>query len=170
MTPFQLTLGSYSKISSPSYVAISSVMSQSFLHLLTSHHACALSCFSSVQLSATLWTIAQLASLSMGFSRQEHWNGLLCPSPGDLPYTGIEPASLMSPALTGRFFTISATWEAPQLSLYFVDPEPLHIYDVIPNIFTGKIFSLSFLYRVTLMFNPMIYTLRNKDVMTALRK
>ena len=32
--------------------------------------------------------------------------------PGDLPKPKIEPASLMSPALTGRLFTISATWEA----------------------------------------------------------
>ena len=149
MTPFQLTLGSYSKITSPSYVAISNGMSQSLLHLLTSPHACALSCFGCVRLSSTLWTVAQPAPVSMGFSIQDHWNGLLCPSPGDLPYPRIEPASLMSLALAGRFFTISATWEAPQLSLYFVDPEPLHIYDVIPNIFTGKVFSLSFLYHVT---------------------
>ena len=35
----------------------------------------------------------------MGFSRQGHWNGLPCLSPGDLPDPGIEPASLMSPAL-----------------------------------------------------------------------
>ena len=35
-----------------------------------------------------------------------------CPSPGDLPDPGIEPASLMSPSLTGRFFTTSTTWEA----------------------------------------------------------
>ena len=32
------------------------------------------------------------------------------PPPGDLPNLGIEPASLMSPALTGGFFTTSATW------------------------------------------------------------
>ena len=36
-----------------------------------------------------------------------------CPPPGDLPNPGIEPASLMSPALAGGFFTTSATWEAP---------------------------------------------------------
>ena len=48
---------------------------------------------------------------SMGFSRQEYWNRLPCP-PGDLPNPGIEPASLMSSALAGRFFTTSATWEA----------------------------------------------------------
>ena len=35
------------------------------------------------------------------------------PSPGDLPDPGIKPVSLMSPALAGRFFTMSATWEAP---------------------------------------------------------
>ena len=63
-------------------------------------------------LSAILWTVALQAPLSMGFSRQEYWSGLPCPPPGDLPDPGMEPVSLMSPALTGRFFTPSATWEA----------------------------------------------------------
>ena len=40
---------------------------------------------------------------------------LLCPPPGDPPDPGIEPACLMSPALAGRFFTTSATWEASVL-------------------------------------------------------
>jgi len=48
----------------------------------------------------------------MGFSRQEYWSGLPCPPPGDLPNPGINPTSLMSPALVGGFFTTSATWEA----------------------------------------------------------
>ena len=48
----------------------------------------------------------------MGFTRQEYWSGLPCPSPGDLPDPEIEPASLMSPALAGRLFTTRATWEA----------------------------------------------------------
>ena len=48
----------------------------------------------------------------MGFSRQEHWSGLLCPLPVDLPDAGVEPASLLSPTLAGRFFTTSATREA----------------------------------------------------------
>ena len=63
-------------------------------------------------LSAILWTVALQAPLSMGFSRQEYWSGLPCPPPRDLPDPGMEPVSLMSPALTGRFFTPSATWEA----------------------------------------------------------
>ena len=50
--------------------------------------------------------------LSMGFSRQEYWSELSLPPPGDLPDSGIEPTSLMSPALAGRFFTTGATWEA----------------------------------------------------------
>ena len=55
---------------------------------------------------------------SMEFSRQEYWNGLPCPPPGDLPNPGIEPMSLMSPALTGGCRrkvqeTASATWELP---------------------------------------------------------
>ena len=32
-----------------------------------------------------------MVPLSMGFSRQEHWSGLPCPSPGDLPDPGIKP-------------------------------------------------------------------------------
>ena len=51
--------------------------------------ACVLSRFSHVRLFAALWTIAQQAPLSMGFSRQEHWSGLLCPPPGDLPSPGL---------------------------------------------------------------------------------
>ena len=43
-----------------------------------------------------------VAPLSMGFPRQEYWNGLQFPSPGDLPDPGMESAS---PALAGGFFT-----------------------------------------------------------------
>ena len=43
--------------------------------------------------------VARQAPLSMGFSRQEHWSGLLFPSPGDLPDPGIEPVSPVSPEL-----------------------------------------------------------------------
>ena len=41
----------------------------------------------------------------MEFSRQEYWNSLLFPTPGDLPDSETEPTSLVSPALTGRLFT-----------------------------------------------------------------
>ena len=57
---------------------------------------------SHVRLFATLWTVAYQAPPSMGFSKQEYWNGLPCPPPVDLPNTKMEPASLMSPALTSR--------------------------------------------------------------------
>ena len=49
----------------------------------------------------------------MEFSRQESWSGVPFPSPGDLPKPGVEPASLASPALAGRFFTSVATWGTP---------------------------------------------------------
>ena len=68
--------------------------------------ACMLSHFSHVQLFVTPWTVACQASLFMGFSRQEYWSGLPYPPPGDLPNPGIEPASLMSPALAGRVLAL----------------------------------------------------------------
>ena len=43
---------------------------------------------------AILWTAARRAPLSMGFSRQEYGSGLPCPSPGDLPHSGMEPVCL----------------------------------------------------------------------------
>ena len=61
--------------------------------------------------SGTLWTVAYQSPLSMGFSRQEYWNGVSFPSPGNLSDPGIEPVALMSPALAVSFFTTSATWE-----------------------------------------------------------
>ena len=63
--------------------------------------------FSHVQLSAAPWTVAHQAPLSLEFSRQEYWSGLPFPPPGDRPDAGIKPMSLVSPALTGRFFTTS---------------------------------------------------------------
>ena len=75
------------------------------------NHMCVLSCFSRVWLFVTPWTVACQAPLSMGFSRKEYWSGLPCPPPGDLPNLGIEPRSLMSPALADGFFTTSTTWE-----------------------------------------------------------
>ena len=48
---------------------------------------------SRVRLFVTPWTVAYQALPSMGFSRQESWNGLPFPSPGDLPDPGIKPGS-----------------------------------------------------------------------------
>ena len=51
--------------------------------------------------------VALKVPLSRGLSRQEYWSGLPCPPPDP----EIEPMSLTSPALVGRVFTTSATWE-----------------------------------------------------------
>ena len=64
---------------------------------------------SRVRLVATQWTVACQAPLSMGFSQQEYWGGLLLPTLGDLPELGIEPVSPAAAPLAGRFFTTSAT-------------------------------------------------------------
>ena len=71
--------------------------------------------FSCFYLFATLPTVSCQASLSIRFSKQEHWSGLPFPFPGDLPDPGIELASLLSPALVGGFFTSWATREAPSI-------------------------------------------------------
>ena len=60
---------------------------------------------SRIQLFVTPWTVARQTPLFMGFSWQEYWSGLPFLPPGDLPKPGIKPASLMSPALAGGFFT-----------------------------------------------------------------
>ena len=54
-------------------------------------HSCLILC--------DLWTVACQAPLSIGFPRQESWNGLPSPPPGDLPDLGIKPTSPAIPAL-----------------------------------------------------------------------
>ena len=67
---------------------------------------------SRVRLFVTPGTVARRAPLSMGFSRQEHWSGLPCPSPGNLPHPGIKPAYLVPPALANGFFTAGTAWSS----------------------------------------------------------
>ena len=74
--------------------------------------ACMLSHFSCVWLFGTLRTVARQTHLSIGISRQEYWNGFVCPPSGNLPDPDIQAMSLMPSALAGGFFTISGTWEA----------------------------------------------------------
>ena len=61
---------------------------------VSDHMLCCAESLSHVRLFTTPRTIARQAPLSMGFSRQEYWNGLLCPPPGDLPNPGIERRSV----------------------------------------------------------------------------
>ena len=61
-----------------------------------------------------LWTAASQVPQSMGFSRQESWSGLPFLSPGNIPDPGIEPMSLVSPALAGGFFTTVLSWKPKQ--------------------------------------------------------
>ena len=67
---------------------------------------------SRVQLFVTPCTVASQAPLSMEFPRQESWSQSPFPPPGDLPNSGIEPTSLISPVLAGGIFTTSTTWKA----------------------------------------------------------
>ena len=91
--------------------------------------------------SATLWTVACRAPLSTGLSRQDYWIGLPFPFPGDLPNPGIEPISLMFPALTGRFFTNSATF------MYWTSLNLYHVSEIFCWNSRAKIFN--WLYNIT---------------------
>ena len=77
---------------------------------------------SRVQLFATPWTVVGQASLSMGLLRQECGSGLPFP-PGDLSHPGIKPTSLVSPALTGGFFTTEPPGKPPGLNTLYKNVE-----------------------------------------------
>ena len=80
---------------------------------------------------ATPWTVAHQVPISMGFSRQEYWRGLLFPPPGDLPDPGTEPMSLVSPALAGSFFTPAPPGK-PIMNMTYIY---MHLYAVFGSIF-----------------------------------
>ena len=75
--------------------------SQTYLPLKQSCRKWKWNCLSlsCVWLFVTPWTVACHAPLSMGFSRQEYWSGLPCPSPGDLPDPEIKPPALQADSL-----------------------------------------------------------------------
>ena len=68
---------------------------------------------SHVQFFVTPWTVAHQAPPVPGISQARMLSGLPFPSQGDLPDSGIEPMSLVSPVLAARFFTTSTSWKAP---------------------------------------------------------
>ena len=103
------------------------------IYTLNDPSVCLLSHFSRVQLYATLWTVACQAPLCMGFSRQEYLSGLPCPSPRESSQPRMEPMSLTTPVLAGRFFSrasfvaqlvknLPAVLETWVLSLGWEDP------------------------------------------------
>ena len=58
-----------------------------------------------VQLFAIPWTVAHQTALPVEFSRHDYCSGFPFPTPGHLPEPGIERASLVSPGLSGGYFT-----------------------------------------------------------------
>ena len=97
---------------------------------------CILNHFSCVQLCATLWTIAGQAPLSMKFSRQEYWSGLLCP-PGDHTNPGIEPASSAALTLQADSLLLSH-WGSP---VYMFSPMNLNNFHLCNSLqFVGAQF------------------------------
>ena len=77
------------------------------------------------------WTVAPQGPLSMIFSRQEYWSGLLRPPPGDLPNSGIEPEPPVAPALQANSLLLSH--RGSPICLVFpydsIQPSPLlHIF------------------------------------------
>ena len=79
---------------------------------------CNIHVLSCIQLCHTM-DCSHQAPLSVGFSRQEYWSGLLCPPPGDLPDPGIA-----SPLLAGRYFTTvppgTPTTYSHKIQIYFI--------------------------------------------------
>mgnify|MGYP007134238943 CR=1 FL=1 len=72
--------------------------------------------FIRVQIFSTQWTVVLQAPLSIGFSKQEHWSGLSCPPPGT-SLTQELNLRLYGSCTAGGFLTMSAAWEALQLTL-----------------------------------------------------
>ena len=87
---------------------------------------------SGVLLFMTPWTVAHQAPQSMGFSRQEYWNGYPFPSPGDLPNIGTEPTS---PALVVELFITEPPGKA---SIVFLD-KLLSYKSLSLGLFLGKL-------------------------------
>ena len=81
-------------------------------------HACVLSHFSCVRLAVTLWTVAPPGSSPWDSPGKNTGVGYRALLHGIFPIQGLNPC-LLSPALAGRFFTTSTTWETLDYALLF---------------------------------------------------
>ena len=77
---------------------------------------CMCACSAGQSWTASPWAVASQAFLSMKLYMQEYWSGLLFPTPGDHPNSGIEPTSCIS-CIGRQILYHFATWEA--LVCYF---------------------------------------------------
>ena len=103
---------------------------------------CVLSHFSCVWLCDPM-DCSRQAPLSTGFSRQESWRGWPCPSPGDLPDPGTEPASLMFLEVAGGFFTTSTTWKVHIIyAKYYNGDYLVSHFSHVNNILCNPVFSM----------------------------
>ena len=98
---------------------------------------------SHVRLFATQWTVACQLPLSTGFPKQEYWIGLPCPPPVDLPNPGMEPTSLMSLALAGRFSTTGATQKAHTI---VYSPQNYVIRDILSPLYLVRNLNLMYIF------------------------
>ena len=76
------------------------------------------------------------------FSRKTYWSGLPFPPPGDLPDLGIKPASLVSPALAGRFFTIEPLAEAWFMLTHWLKMDSNGFISIQSTSHIGEIFTV----------------------------
>ena len=114
---------------------------------------------SRVWLSATPRAAARQPPLSMGFSRQEYWSGLLFPPPGDLPNPRIKPMSLASPSLAGGFFTPEPPGK-PHITQYNYKNQDCNIDTPVPSYFQIHC-------SITCCHNNIIYSKINQSEITS---
>ena len=85
---------------------------------------------------ASPWTVARQASLSVGFSRQEYWSGLLFPSPEDLFHPGIKSGSPILQAYTAILSYDGIPWscrkvKVAQLCPTLCDPMDYTVHGIL---------------------------------------
>ena len=86
-----------------------------------------------IRLFVTLWTVACQALLSKGFSRQEYWCGLPCPSPGELPDLRIKPGTPILQAVSCKWILLSTKPPRQLLCLSYpeITPSPTQFFEKI---------------------------------------
>ena len=102
----------------------------------------------------TLWTVAHQVPLSMGFCRQEHWNRLPCPPPGDLPDSGIKPAFPGAPTLEAESLPLNH-----QESL--IEHFYIHLLAICMSLLEKCLFRYSVHFNFFIEFYEFVYSLYN---------